>query len=247
MDGKVAVVTGAAGGIGSAISSLLAAEGAAVVVADLDGDAARRRAGMLQDGGLQAVGLALDIADPESVASVVDDVVSTLGRIDLLVNNAAATTNAQRHDGPLAELDDAVWDVQFGVNAKGTMLMTRAVLRHMLTRGSGVFVHIASEAALTGAAGIAYASSKGAVIAFSLNLATTYAAQGIRSNVITPGLIGTDVAVAYIEEHFGPEPLAGAGRPVDIAHAVLYLGSDEASFVSGQVLRVTGAAGTLRP
>jgi len=245
---KVAIVTGAASGIGAATAEALARAGAWVVVADIDADGADREATQIRDTGGTAIGIALDIANESDVRRAIDMVRTKYGRLDIVHNNAAATRLGGTLDAAVGEADLAVWMETMRVNVCGTMLVTKHALVPMLEQRSGSIINTSSAAALAGDLGHpAYSASKAAIISLTQSVATRYGKEGIRCNAVLPGLILTDAAkVAFAGErgemmlrhHLTPR----LGRPEDVAAAVVYLASDEAEFVTGHVLNVDGGS-----
>jgi NAD(P)-dependent dehydrogenase (short-subunit alcohol dehydrogenase family) len=245
VEGKVAVVTGAASGIGAVTASRLAAEGGKVVVADIDAAGAEAHAQAINASGGEAIGVAADISDEDAVRAMVDAAAEAFGAIDILHANAAAVDLIPR-DLSVLEADRELWDRTFAVNVTGTMLCARSVIPQMITRGGGSIVITSSVAGLAGEVVItAYSTSKWAVIQLMRSIASQHGRDGIRCNAVCPGLVFTERVLARFD---GPDssymlkhtPLARAGTPEDIANAVLYLGSDEASYVTGQVLSIDG-------
>ncbi|MCZ7644871.1 MAG: glucose 1-dehydrogenase [Planctomycetota bacterium] len=239
-DGKVIVVTGGSRGIGQAFSRAFATEGARVVVADLDADQAGNVA---QE--IDGLGVALDVADEASTAALARAALERYGRIDVLVNNAALWT-ALLPARPWTEIPVEEWDRVMAVNVRGCFLAARATVPAMLERGRGRIVNIASNTALAGAPGVLhYVTSKGAVIGFTRALARELGASGITVNAVAPGLVTTDATKAAIPQtSFANRAAARAipreQVPEDLVGAVLFLASDEASFITGQVLTVDG-------
>lgn len=249
LEGRVAIVTGSGGpsGIGTATAQRLAAEGAIVIIGDIDPDSAGEAVQRIEQAGGTAVARKLDLGEETSVVDFIEWVDAQFGRIDLLHNNAAATSADQMgRDMAVALMDAEIWDKAFQINSRGTMLMIKHVLPVMLRNGGGSIVNTSSGAALRGDLyGPAYASSKAAINCLTMYVATQYGKQGIRCNVVSPGLIMTQANVVNnsqeqldrIERHKLTPYL---GNPDDIAAAVAYLGSDDARFVTGQVLVVDG-------
>ncbi len=246
LDGKIAIVTGAARGIGAATALRVAAEGAHTAVADLDIDGARRVVAKIVAAGGSATAVAVDLGDIESVRLMVDTVVRAFGGLDILHNNAAATHLAARMDLAVADADPAVWDETMRINLRGTMVAIQAAIPHMIARGGGSIVITSSGAGLSGdLSHPAYGASKAALNNLTQYVATQYGKQGVRCNAIAPGFIVTDASEgsAYgavrdtmLRHHLTPR----LGRPEDIAAAVVFLASDESAFITGQTLCVDG-------
>ncbi|MFS8542958.1 MAG: SDR family oxidoreductase [Limnochordales bacterium] len=245
LDGKVAVVTGAASGMGEAIAKLFAQEGAQVVVADLVGEGAQRVAGEIGASGGTAVPVAANVAVEDDVQRMIDTAVQQFGTLDVLVNNAGIMDNMV----PAHELTDELWERVMAVNATGPMRAIRKALPIFMEKGKGCIINVASIGGLHGSrAGAAYTASKHALIGLTKNVAFQYAKNGIRCNAIAPGAVATNIAATITNPSpFGAEK-AGLGmglnprigQPHEIATAALYLASDEASFVNGAVLVVDG-------
>jgi NAD(P)-dependent dehydrogenase (short-subunit alcohol dehydrogenase family) len=243
---KVAVVTGAASGIGAVTAERLAAEGAHTVVADLDLDGAKAVAELIRTAGGSAVAVAVDLGDIESVRAMVESAVGTFGGVDILHNNAAATQLAAKRDLPVAEADPAVWDETLRINLRGTMLAIQAAVPHLVARGGGSIINTSSGAGLAGdLSHPAYGASKAALINLTQYVATQHGKQGVRCNAIAPGFIVTAASAGsahgaiqetMLRHHLTPR----LGRPEDIASAVVFLASDEAAFITGQTLCVDG-------
>lgn len=241
---KVALVTGAGRGIGEAIADRLAARGAAVAVCDLDPEAADKvAAGLAERYAVRATGVAVDISDVTAVRAAVDRVAAELGPVDVLVNNAAVDVIARFVDS-----DEADWDRIIAVNLRGTLTMTRAVLDPMIEREGGRIIHIASDAGRVGSSGeVVYSATKGAVIAFGKALAREVARHGITVNSVCPG--PTDTALLgqvaeYSQKMYEATaraiPLRRIAQPADIAGVVAFLASDDAAYMTGQTLSVSG-------
>ncbi|MFC5701640.1 SDR family oxidoreductase [Cohnella faecalis] len=246
LSGKVAVITGAASGMGKAIAELYASEGAKVVVSDLRIDAAQTVVTDIESKGGTAIAIAANVAKEDDVQNLIDTTVKTFGTVDILVNNAGIMDNFV----PAADLTDELWERIFAINTTGPMRTTRKVLPLFTEKKSGVIVNIASAGGLQGSrAGAAYTASKHAVVGFTKNVGFQYATQGIRCNAIAPGGVNTNIGTSITEPNpFGMErAMAGislnprAGEPEEIAKVALFLASDDASFVNGTV--VTADAG----
>lgn len=245
--GKVAVVTGAGANIGEACARKLAAAGATVALADINVEGAERIAADIAAAGGQASAHRLDLADEASIARLIADMVARHGRIDVLHNNAANTGAGQMlKDGALTEMDAAVWDAAFAINTRGTMLMTKHTVPHMIAAGGGSIINTSTGVSLLGdLLNPAYASSKAAVNSLTRNTATQFGRFNIRCNAVLPGLVLSPVARAQMSD----EQLRMIQRhvllpresvPDDIAGAILWLASDLSSFMTGQVFSVDG-------
>jgi 3-oxoacyl-[acyl-carrier protein] reductase len=235
---KVAFVTGGAHGIGKAISRALHASGAAVVVADIDSDGAVETAHAL---GERAVGVFIDVSNLDAVRTAVDTAVKAFGCIDILVNSAGVCRR-----GRVLDISEADWDQIIAVNLKGTFLCCKTVLPYMIQKKWGRIVNVASVAGKIGGlmVGVPYAASKGGVLALTKGLAREVAEYGITVNAVCPALVDTDMAriftPAEIENYLKGVPLRRLATAEDVAQAVLYLCSPEASYVTGEVLDVNG-------
>ena len=235
--GRVAFVTGGTRGIGLAIARALHGAGASVVLAGQD---LRRAEAAANDLGARAMGIACDVAKAAEVEAAIGAAEKALGPIDILVNNAGLT-----RDNILVRLDEEAWDAVLDANLKGAFNTTRLVIRGMMKRRSGRIINISSIVGLIGNKGQAnYAASKAGLIGFTKSVAREYAGRGILANCIAPGFIDTDMTNALPAEAraalLEQIALGRLGRPEDVAGAVLYLASDLASYVTGQVLVVDG-------
>jgi NAD(P)-dependent dehydrogenase (short-subunit alcohol dehydrogenase family) len=247
LDNKVAIVTGAGGGIGSATAQLLASRGARVVLADIQVQAAERVAGLVERAGGSALSLYLDLADEDSIISLVRSTLDRFGRIDVLHNNAAdLSPDLSGRDRDVEAMEAEVWDRTFKVNVRGTMLSCKYVLPHMAANGGGSIINTASNLGMQGNIGqAAYAASKAAVIQLSRSIATSHGRRGIRCNTVSPGLVMTPAArdnlPPQLHEIVAGETLTPyLGVPEDIANAVAFLASDAARYVTGHNLVVDG-------
>lgn len=242
--GQTAVVTGAGGGIGTEIARRFAREGAHVIVCDSTIESAQRTVDVITSDGGSASPAAFDVADPGEVATFATDVLSHHGRIDVLVNNAGINRR-----GPLLDITDDDWRATMSVNVDSMYYMCRAFLPSMVDAGRGAIVNTGSQWGLHPAPGhIAYNVSKAAVIAFSQNLARDYAPSGVRVNVVCPGEILTPMVEAglakkgiAVADLAAKVPYGRLGKPEEVAALVAFLASDEAAYMCGSVVEITGA------
>jgi NAD(P)-dependent dehydrogenase (short-subunit alcohol dehydrogenase family) len=237
LDGKTAIVTGGAGGIGSVTSRRLIEDGARVVVADVDIEGAEAVA---RDLGESATAVQLDLASPKAVKLVMDGVMKSHGRIDVLDNNAAFVhEDIFAADQTVADTEPETLDAIYEVNLRGTMMASKYAIPHMIAGGGGVIVNIATAAAvMSDVTHVAYAITKAGVIALTQAIATQYGKKGIRSVAISPGMIQTE----RLRKNQSPERIASivrhhltpyAGDPEDIANLVAFLAGDEAKYITG--------------
>jgi len=242
LDGKVAVITGAGGGMGREAAQVFSAEGASVCVADVDGAAAEESAAECRD----AFAVAVDVADEESVRAMYAATVERYGGIDVLYNNAGISP---ADDASVLETDAAAWDRVQAVNTKGVFLCCKHGIPHLLERGGGSVINVASFVAILGAATsqISYTASKGAVLSLSRELAVQFARQGVRVNALCPGPVETPLLLrifgddpAAYERRRVHLPMGRLAKPREIVDAALFLASDEASYVNGATFLVDG-------
>jgi NAD(P)-dependent dehydrogenase (short-subunit alcohol dehydrogenase family) len=248
--GKVAIVTGAASGIGRATALALAREGASVLVADLHAEGAQRVVAEITAHGGRAAAQRADVGDEASVAEMVAAAVSRFGGLDVLHNNAAASDAATiGADGEITALDVAIWDRALAVNLRGPMLGCKHAIPRLLERGGGSIVNTTSISGLVGdLSRTAYGVSKAGLEMLTRYVATQYGKRGVRCNSIAPGVIETPALAAnvpreQVEVYRSSTLLPRLGRAEDVANAVVFLASDEGSFITGQTLVVDG--GTL--
>jgi NAD(P)-dependent dehydrogenase (short-subunit alcohol dehydrogenase family) len=248
--GKVAIVTGAARGIGKATALALARQGAQVAGVDIDAESVQQTAAAVQQLGVAALASTIDVADPSQVNTMVEQVVVRLGRVDFLVNNAYISGGY----APVPETTDEVWNRVIAVNLTGYFNCARAAARVMIAQGGGAMVNLSSGAGLRGSisAGVQYSASKAGIIGLTKGLAADLAPQGIRVNCIAPGLIDTGLSApgrwsgwtrAEVERYAARDIALGrAGEPEDIADVVTFLLSDAARYMTGEVIVVDGGA-----
>ncbi len=240
LDGKVAIITGAARGIGKATAVLFAKEGARVVVTDIDAQTGESTAEEIRTHGGDAVFIPVDVTDPASVERMVQEAVNTYGRVDILVNNAGVL-----RDRTLVKMSHEDFDFVINVNLKGVFNCTKAVVPYMVGQGKGVILNASSVVALYGNFGQTnYVASKAGVIGMTKVWARELGPKGIRVNAVAPGFIRTEMTAGLpekvVQAVIERTPLRTWGEPEDIAYAYLYLASDEARFVNGAVLSVDG-------
>ncbi len=245
LEGKVAVITGAARGIGKAIAMKFAEEGAAVAFTDLKADENFQNTEKeLQALGVKAKGYTSNAADFEDTAKVVAEIVKDFGRIDVLVNNAGIT-----RDGLMMRMSEQQWDMVINVNLKSAFNFIHAVTPIMMRQKSGSIINMASVVGVSGNAGQSnYAASKAGLIGLAKSIAKELGSRGIRANAIAPGFIITDMTAQLpqeVRDDWAKKiPLRRGGTPQDVANVALFLASDLSSYVSGQTIHVCGGMNT---
>ena len=242
LEGKAAVVTGGGSGIGRAIALLYAEHGASVVAADLVPERAVETAALITARGGQALALTTDVSRSDQVNAMAERAVAAFGRIDILVNNAGLSVGDD-----ILEIDEAAWDLNFNVVLKSVYLCSKAILPGMIERKSGAIINITSVNGMFAVGEEAYSAAKAGMINLTQNMALKYGQYGVRVNTIAPGTIQTPIWAPRLEKD--PDafvkiarwyPLGRVGQPEDIANAALFLGSDEASWITGVNLPVDG-------
>lgn len=247
LEGKVAVVTGAASGMGLAIATLFAAEGARVVAGDWNGERLDAAVASIKASGGAIVGAQGNIADQKAAEGLVELAIQTYGALDVLCNNAGVMDYMQG----VGELTDDIWRRVLSINLDGPMFTSRRAVQYMLEHGGGSIVNVASTAALHGgAAGAAYTASKHGVLGLTRNTAWMYAKRGIRCNAICPGATKTNIGESMPVERLNPVGMQRAGEfaalapaylePSDIAALALFLASDESRHINGAVIAADG-------
>jgi 3-oxoacyl-[acyl-carrier protein] reductase len=237
---KVALITGGARGIGQAIAMTFAREGADIVVADVNLEVAQKIASEIEALGRKALALEMDVTDYTKVEEGMNKILDKFGKVDILVNNAGITK-----DNLILRMSQAEWDAVINVNLKGTFNCIKAVSRPMIKQRSGKIVSIASIIGLMGNAGQAnYAASKAGIIALTKTVAKELASRNVNANAVAPGFIQTEMTAKLPEpvkaKMMEAIPLAKLGTPQDVANVCLFLASEEANYITGQVITVDG-------
>ena len=248
LHGRVCIVTGGGHGIGKAYCEGLAGHGAAVVVAEIDGDAAERTAAGLRAAGKQALEVQTDVADERSTQAMAERALSAFGRIDVLVNNAAVFATIPISRVPLEQISVEEWDRVMAVNLRGIFLSCKAVLPAMRRQEYGKIINISSGTALSGSpTRIHYTTSKGGVLSFTRTLAREVGPSGIRVNAIAPGSTlseenPSEEIIRYRQQRVNDRPLGRVQMPDDLVGAVVFFASEDSDFITGQTLVVDGGA-----
>lgn len=243
MSGHTAVVTGGASGIGEAISRRLAADGAAVAIFDLNGEAAEATAASIEKAGGKAIGLAVDVTDRAGIDAGAEETRNRLGRPTILVNNAGMTPH-----GPFLEITLEMWNRSLAINLTGAFQCCQAVIPDMIEEGWGRIVNISSSSVHSGPPQLAsYVAAKSGIVGLTKVLAREFGRRGITVNTIPPGFIDTPMlrdsekgGLMRVEEQTAATPVGRIGRPEDIAAVCSFLVSEEASYVTGQIVNVNG-------
>jgi 3-oxoacyl-[acyl-carrier protein] reductase len=240
LDGKVALVTGGAQGIGRVIGEELAGQGAHVILGDINLEGAEKTATELKQTGAKASAVRIDVSSSSDVQSAFDSITKEYKPVDIVVNNAGIT-----RDGLLVRMKEVDWDLVMNINLKGSFLCSQQAAKQMMKQKSGAILNIASIVGLMGNFGQAnYSASKAGLIGFTKTLAREVAPRGIRANAIAPGFIDTEMT-RVLEESVREKlieqiPLARLGEPEDVARCVSFLVSEKASYITGQVISVNG-------
>jgi len=240
LNGKVALVTGAAQGIGRDIALALAMDGADVAICDVNLEAAQKTATDIEAKGRKSLALKTNVAASADVMAMIEHFIEKFGQIDILVNNAGIT-----RDGLILRMKDEDWDLVLSINLKGAFLCTKAALKYMAKQRGGTIINIASVVGAMGNAGQAnYVASKAGLIGLTKTIAREYANRGITANAVAPGFIDTAMTQALSEnvrEELAKQiPMGKLGTPEDVANAVRFLASPWATYITGQVIHVNG-------
>ena len=246
LENRVAIVTGAASGIGAASARLFAAEGARVALVDLDEKGLGKIASEVEGAGGEALTIAADVSNADQAREGIARTMAAWGRIDVLLTAAGISLG-----GTVDSLDEATWDKTFAVNVKGTYLWIHHAIQPMIAARSGAIVTVGSQLAQSSLGGnAAYVASKGAIASFTKTIAVDHARQGIRINALMPGVIDTPMPARSLQRQADPEaarlfwkqrhPMGRIGQPEEVAKAALFLASDDSSFVTGTLLFVDG-------
>jgi NAD(P)-dependent dehydrogenase (short-subunit alcohol dehydrogenase family) len=245
LEGKVAIITGGASGMGRVAARMFAAEGSKVVVADITAPAAQSVVDEVKAAGGEAIAVVADVSKEADAKRMIDETIAAYGRVDVLYNNAGIMP---LDDGSITEADGAIWDAVLGVNVKGVAFGCKHGIPAMLANGGGSIINVASFVAWLGAATsqTAYTASKGAVLAMTREIAVEYARRGIRCNALCPGPIETPLLLALLSDEakrqrrFVHIPMGRLGHAEELAKAALFLASDDSSYMTGASLIVDG-------
>lgn len=239
LEGKAAIVTGAARGIGEAIADLFVREGASVTLCDMDKKSLENMEAKTGDMNGACLTAAGNVADREFVKRMVDDTVNKFGKLDIMVNNAAITRDAMLH-----KMSPDQWDEVMDVNLKGVFFCLQAAATHMRARGEGTIVNISSTARFGNPGQLNYSAAKGGVVSMTRTAAKELARKNVRCNCISPSVIATDIIKPVpdkIQEQWRATiPLGRFGEPKEVANLCLFLASDESSFITGQTINIDG-------
>lgn len=246
LDGRVAIITGGAGGIGRAGVELFAREGARVVIADIDTQGGAALECAIRDQGGEACFLSTDVSKTEQVQATMAAVMTRYGRIDIVWNNATALRGCSEHDAPVHALPEAEWDFIHSVTLRGVFLCSKYALPHMMAAKRGCIINTSSSDALLGLPGYdSYTAAKGGIVSMTRSMAAYYSQYQIRVNTICPGFVRTPATAPWLDN---PESrpavealhLTRIGEPADIASFALYLASDDAMFITGGIFPIDG-------
>ncbi len=240
LSNRVAIVTGSGQGIGREIALMLSGHGASVVISDINPATAKETAAEIEARGGKSIAITANVTSSEEVGKLVEQTIAQFGHVDILVNNAGIT-----RDTLLLRMSEAEWDTVLATNLKGAFICTQAVLRHMIRQRWGRIINIASVVGLVGNAGQAnYSAAKAGIIGLTKTTAREVASRGVTANAVAPGFIDTEMTRKLSDnvkqEFLRQIPLGCAGTPRDVAYAVAFFASEEAHYITGQVLNVDG-------
>lgn len=241
LDGKVAIITGAASGMGQAEAILFAEEGAKVIACDVNETGLNETIAQIKEAGFEVEGYLLDISNKANVDEVVSKVIETYGRIDILINTAGIFDYGKKS----LDADEALWDKLIDIDLKGAFLMSNAVLPTMIAQKKGNIINIASVAGLTaGAGGACYTAAKHGLVGYTKALAHDYGADGVRVNAICPGAVKTGLTAVIpdevLEASAAKIPARRSGMPIDVAKLALFLATDESDYIYGAAIPLDG-------
>ena len=247
LENRIALITGAAQGIGKTIARKLGSEGCILMLNDINRETLERTLGEFEKEGYRTRGLVGDVSNGADVQRMMEDITAAESRIDILVNNAGVSYKAKGNKIPLVEIPEEQWDRLLGINLKGAFLCSQAAARYMIKQRYGRIVNIASMAGKTsnaGAAGAHYCASKAGLISLTKSLALELAPYGIRANAVAPGVIQTEITAASSEDvrrkALEGIPMNRFGSTEEVAEAVYFLVSDASSYITGEILDVNG-------
>jgi len=240
LSNRSAIVTGSGQGIGKEIALTLSEHGASIVISDINAATAKEMAAEIEAKGGKSIAIVANVTVPAEVNKLVEQTIAQFGHVDILVNNAGIT-----RDTLLLRMSESEWDLVLATNLKGAFICTQAVLRHMIRQRWGRIINIASVVGLIGNAGQAnYSAAKAGIIGLTKSTAREIASRGVTANAVAPGFIDTEMTKKLSDnvkqEFLRQIPLGYAGTPRDVAHAVAFLASEEAHYITGQVLNVDG-------
>lgn len=237
---KVVVVTGASSGIAKTTSAMISKEGGKLILVDKNNDEGEATLELVRQSGSEAIFVHADITDEVQVRELFDKTISHFGKVDIIFNSAGVWSPDK--DGKIIHLEQDVWDLILDVNLRGTYLMCKYAIPHLIDSAKGSIINVASQAAIRAqkGSGAAYTASKGGVLSMSRLLAAELAKKNVRVNTISPGYISTPINKEALEKNKVTTPLGRNGIPEDIGHAVVYLASDESSFVTGTNIAIDG-------
>jgi len=251
LSGKVAIITGSGSGIGQAASVLFAKEDAKVIVNSLHEDTCRQTIDLVKAEGRDAVFFLADVTKAEQVENLVEFAVKTYGKIDILVNNVGLSLRG-KGDWSIADVDESIWEKTLKVNLTSVYLCCKYTIPYMIKAGGGSIVNVSTIDALIAHQGASYVAAKGGMVTLTKSIAVAYAEKNIRANVVCPGPTETPAARKILKPELESTrlfyiPLKRLAQPIEIAHPILFLASDESSYITGTVLPIDGGETAGRP